>query len=173
MDHLNISEQIGEGIYPDEPRVVARWNTDGRAESPIRIAHGPVRGELKANTDTVMPANVAEMLVQSGYEVVVTHLAIVNPEVDAHIDEAIAAMEASRAKAAEVIKLPIDKLKAALVDLDLNALRFALEAEEAEGGARARKGAIEAIEMAIDTLPDQSAALAAAEAAENGASETS
>ncbi len=173
MEHLNISEQIGEGIYPDEERVVARWNIEGRAETPIRIAHGFVRGELKPNTDTIMPANVAEMLVQSGYDVEVKALAILNPEVEQHIDEAVAALEASRAKAAEVIKLPIDKLKAALNDLDLNALRFALVAEEAEGAGKTRKGAIEAIELAIDTHPDQLAALAAAEAAKNEASQTS
>ena len=92
MDHLDISEVIGDGINPDEPRVVAHWAAS-KTETPIRIATGPYRGALKPNTDTVMPACVAQVLVDSGYEVEVKYNAIVNPEVDGFVDEALEARE--------------------------------------------------------------------------------
>lgn len=153
MDHLNISEQIGEGIYPDEPRVVACWNIEGRAESPIRIAFEQVRGELKPNTDTVMPANVAEMLVQSGYDVTVKYDAILNPEVDQHIEESEAALEL-RTRAAELRKKTIPDLKAAIEGLDASLLTAVLEAEKAEGEGKTRTGAVEVLEAAIAALMD-------------------
>lgn len=75
----------------------------------------------------------------------------------AHVDDA-----AAKAKAAELIKLSIPKLTAALDGLSLVELRALLAAEEGEGEGKTRDGALEAIGKAIDKHPDQVAALAAA-----------
>lgn len=182
MDHLNISEVIGDGIHPDELRVVAHWAA-GKTETAIHIQCGPFAGRLKPNTDTVMPACVAQMLVESDYDVAIKYDAIVNPEADAELEKIVSEFEqsltpeeqaerdtliaAAQEKAAEVIRQPVDKLKAALGELDLLTLRFVLIAEEEEGPGKTRKGAIEAIEAAIDAHPDQKVALAAAAALPN------
>lgn len=167
MDHINTTEVIGEGVYPDELRVVAFWNAPhaGPAETPIAVNVGPFSGRLKPNIDTLMPEVVAAMLVDSGYDVEVKFSAIVNPGIDDEMEaavqvaEAAAALAASRNKAAELVKLSVAKIEDALSSADLNTLRFALEAEEA---GQKRVSAIKAIETAIDAHPDQVAALAAA-----------
>lgn len=80
----------------------------------------------------------------------------------AHVDQA-----AAQAKAAELIKLSIPKLTAALGELSLVELRALLAAEEGEGEGKTRAGALEAIGDAIDKHPDQVAALAQAAPAVN------
>ena len=167
MDHINTTEVIGEGVYPDEPRVVAIWNAPhaGPAETPIVINVGPFSGRLKPNVDTLMPEVVATMLVDSGYDVEVKFSAIVNPGIDDEMEaavqvaEAAAALAASRNKAAELVKLSVAKIEDAVDSADLNTLRFALEAEDV---GQKRVSAIKVIEAAIDAHPDQVAALAAA-----------
>lgn len=161
IPHIDTTEVIGDGWYPDEPRVLATWNVDTTTgnETPIRINHNGLRGELKPNTMTLMPESTAQMLIEGGYDVEIQFNAIVNEGVDEEIEAAVAALEAARARGAELAKMTVDALTAALPDCDLNALRYALEAEEAN---RKRASAIAAIEAAIDAHPDQIAALAAA-----------
>lgn len=163
IPHFNTTEVIGEGWFPDEPRVLATWHIDMLSgnEAPIRFNHNGLRGELKPNTMTLMPECVAHSLAASGFNVEVQYSAIVNAGIDEEIEAAVAALEAARARGIELSKLNVDELTTALPDCALNELRFALEAEEA---GRARVPAISAIEAAIDAHPDQVAALAAAEA---------
>ena len=150
MDHLDISEVIGDGINPDEPRVVAHWAA-GKTETPIRIATGPYRGALKPNTDTVMPACVAQVLVDSGYEVEVKYNAIVNPEVDGFVDEALAASDQTPTFNPEpFIAGTVADVKARLDGLTLEQLE-AIKAAEIDR-EQPRKGVAEAIEEAIAKL---------------------
>jgi len=161
IPHFNTTEVIGEGWFPDEPRVLAIWHADA-TETPMAINHAGLTGNMKPNTLTLMPEVVASTLVEhSGFNVEIQFNAIVNAGVDEAIDEAVAMLEASRAKGAELAKLTVERLAAELPNCDLNDLRFALEAEEA---SRKRASAIAAIEAAIDGHPDQIAALEAARA---------
>lgn len=68
-----------------------------------------------------------------------------------------AELAAAQAKAAELIKLPIDKLKKALAGLSIFELARVLEAEKAEGEGKTRTGALEVIEAAAAKLAEEKA----------------
>lgn len=103
MDHIDTTEVIGAGHWPDEPHVLATW-TASATETPIHINHDGVRGTLKPNTMTLMTANIAQMLIESGYDVTIDYDAIVNPGSDEAIEEAVAAVEAAAAKTKKAAK---------------------------------------------------------------------
>ncbi len=150
MKQISTTEVIGEGIYPDEDRVIAVWNAPlaTSTETPIRIQHGPFTGALKPNVETLMPACVAQMLVESGYDVEVKYNAIVNEGIDEEIENAVADIEA-QSRIAALVKLPVAKLTEELAALDDDTLAALLAAEQAEGEGKTRKSAVEAIEAAI------------------------
>ena len=100
IPHFDTTEVIGDGWFPDDPRVLAIWNTDA-TETPIAINHAGLIGTMKPNVLTLMPEVVAKTLVEdSGYDVEIQFNAIVNAGVDESIEEAVAAVEAKcKAKA--------------------------------------------------------------------------
>jgi hypothetical protein len=110
LPHIDTTEVIADGVHPDEPRVIAIWHPHpvaGSTETPIHINTPPFRGTLKPSVDTLMPACVAQMLVDSGYDVEVKFDAIVNPGFDAEIEAAIEQVEAdasAKASAKRVAK---------------------------------------------------------------------
>jgi len=101
IPHIDTTEVIGDGWYPDEQRVLATWHVDTTHgnETPIRINHAGLRGELKPNTMTLMPESTAQMLIESGYDVEIQFNAIVNEGVDEEIEAAVAAIEGKQVKA--------------------------------------------------------------------------
>lgn len=159
--------EIGEGLYPDEKRVVVTWNETHLTETPIRFQHGDLRGFILPSESVIVPENVAAILDQSSYDVTITDpQEPAAPAGDDEIEQAVADVE-MQAKAQALIGQSVDKIKESLAGADLALLRAALAAEEAEGAGKTRSTAIAAIEAAIDAHPDQIAALSNADPATN------
>lgn len=170
LPKIDCAEVVGDGWYPDEPRVLVNWPTDGRADAPIHINFNGLRGALKPNTDTVMPDCVAQMLLNSGYAVAIKCVAIVNHGADEVVNEMVDETDEAKAKIAAIADMSVADLVALLPSLSLAELRDLLIAEET---GKNRTTAVAPIAQAIDGHPEQIAALekAAAEGVTNDGSQ--
>ena len=63
-------DEIGRDHFPEQKRVVVEWAA-GATETPIRINLGPLSAELKPNTPTIAPENVA-LVVAEGHNIAIS-----------------------------------------------------------------------------------------------------
>lgn len=135
--------EIGTAFFPDEPTFIVSSPETHPTETPIRFTIGQVTGEIRPGEKVIMPATLAAFFKDdSGYAVEVSAI-----EPDPELESAVANVE-RQAKAKALVALSVEKLTAALADLDLETLNAVLEAEKAKGD-KARVSAVDAIEAAI------------------------